>query len=196
MNQQHTPKAAGGPAPPARGASGRAPRRPAQNPAQNPARNTDQKMAMSDGEFTRLADRVQALTGIVLPLYKRQLVISRLRKRLRSLGLDGFGAYLAYLASPAGEAATGEMINVITTNLTAFFREGHHFDDMARILAPRPGAAGKPRRRRIWSAPSPPRACCPCACGCPPANVGLSRPTPGGCPGRCWLPTVGVPTAG
>ncbi len=152
MNQQHTPKAAGGPAPPARGASGRTPRRPAQNPAQNPARNTDQKMAMSDGEFTRLADRVQALTGIVLPLYKRQLVISRLRKRLRSLGLDGFGAYLAYLDSPAGEAETGEMINVITTNLTAFFREGHHFDDMARILAPRPGEAGKTRRRRIWSA--------------------------------------------
>ena len=109
-------------------------------------------MAMSDGEFTRLAGRVQALTGIVLPLYKRQLVISRLRKRLRALGIDGFGAYLAYLDSPAGETEAGEMINVITTNLTAFFREGHHFEDMAQVLAPRPEEAGTTRRRRIWSA--------------------------------------------
>jgi chemotaxis protein methyltransferase CheR len=108
--------------------------------------------AMSNSEFARLADRVQALTGIVLPLHKRQLVISRLRKRLRALGIDGFGAYLAYLDSPAGEAETGEMINVITTNLTAFFREGHHFEDMARILAQHPGDAGAKPRRRIWSA--------------------------------------------
>ena len=107
---------------------------------------------MSNGEFARLTARVQALTGIVLPLHKRQLVISRLRKRLRALGIDGFGAYLAYLDSPAGEVESGEMINVITTNLTAFFREGHHFEDMTRILAQHPGHAGAKPRRRIWSA--------------------------------------------
>ena len=112
--------------------------------------------AMSDSEFARLAERVKALTGIMLPLHKRQLVISRLRKRLRSLRLESFGAYLAFLDSPAGDAETGEMINVITTNLTSFFREGHHFEDMAQILAPEPGApAAGPRaarRLRIWSA--------------------------------------------
>ncbi len=108
--------------------------------------------AMSDGEFARLADRVLALTGIVLPPHKRQLVISRLCRRLRALGLGGFRAYLAYLASPAGGAETGELINAVTTNQTAFFREGHHFEDMARTLARHPGAAGGRPRRRIWSA--------------------------------------------
>lgn len=126
------------------------------------------QVEMSDGEFAQFADRVLALTGIVLPLHKRQLVISRVRKRLRALGLDDFSAYLAHLDGPAGDAETGEMINVITTNLTAFFRESHHFEDLARLLAPnpvtntvqgaaagpaaRPGNAGIGRRMRIWSA--------------------------------------------
>jgi len=105
--------------------------------------------ALSDQEFGLLAARVQALTGIVLPLHKRQLVISRLRKRLRSLGIDGFGAYIAYLDSPEGEAETGELINVITTNLTAFFREGHHFEDLARTQGGRGPTSG---RVRVWSA--------------------------------------------
>jgi len=149
MNLQRNPKAADGPAAPA--PSARHAWEASGQSARQPAQNTGQKTAMSTGEFTRLADRVQALTGIVLPLHKRQLVISRLRKRLRALGIDGFGAYLAYLDSPAGEAESGEMINVITTNLTAFFREGHHFEDMAQVLAPLPGEAGTTRRRRIWS---------------------------------------------
>ena len=108
--------------------------------------------AMSDGEFARLSAKVLALTGIELPPHKRQLVISRLRKRLRALGIDGFGNYLAYLASPAGEAESGEMVNAVTTNQTAFFRERHHFEDLAQILARRPGDAGGHPRRRIWSA--------------------------------------------
>ena len=111
---------------------------------------------LSDRQFARLAERVQALTGIVLQLHKRQLVIGRLRKRLGALGLDDFGDYLVYLDSPAGEAETVEMVNVITTNLTAFFREGHHFKDMTQVLAAHTGAAGgipgASRRLRIWSA--------------------------------------------
>ncbi len=108
--------------------------------------------AMSEREFARLAERVRALTGIVLAPHKRQFVVSRLGKRLRALGFDGFRAYLAYLASPAGTTAeAGELVNAITTNQTGFFREGHHFEDLARILAPPPGAAGG-RPRRIWSA--------------------------------------------
>lgn len=107
---------------------------------------------MSDREFTRLGDRVEARTGIVLPPHKRQLVISRLRRRVRALGIDSFGAYLAYLDSPSGAAETCEMVNAMTTNLTAFFREAHHFEDMARVLAPRPGKPGPARRQRIWSA--------------------------------------------
>ncbi len=146
MNLQRIPKAAEGPATPTPSA------RHAREASGQSARQSAQKLAMSNGEFARLTARVQALTGIVLPPHKRQLVISRLRKRLRALELDGFGAYLTHLDSPAGEAETGEMINVITTNLTAFFREGHHFEDMAQILTPRLGQPGTTRRWRIWSA--------------------------------------------
>jgi chemotaxis protein methyltransferase CheR len=136
---------------------------------------------MSDQQFTRLAQRVQALTGIVLPPHKRQLVISRLRKRLRALRFDDFGAYLAYLDSPGGAAESGEMINVITTNLTAFFRERHHFSDLAAILSE--GAAGsagagsaKKRRWRIWSAA--------CSTGEEPYSIAITalqsgQPAPG-----------------
>jgi chemotaxis protein methyltransferase CheR len=139
--------------------------RDATGPSLQPAA---QQSVMSDGDFTQFAGRVLALTGIVLPPHKRQLVISRLRKRLRALDLCDFGAYLAHLDGPGGEVEAGELINVITTNLTAFFREGHHFEDLARIIAPAafrksdagPTAgtaatiryAGAARRLRIWSA--------------------------------------------
>jgi chemotaxis protein methyltransferase CheR len=70
------------------------------------------------------------------------------------LGLASFEAYLAYLVSPAGKGEVGEMINVVTTNLTSFFRESHHFEDMVEVLTNRGGAApsaGSPRRIRIWA---------------------------------------------
>ena len=108
---------------------------------------------MTDAVFIDLTNRINGYSGIVFPDEKKQLVESRLRKRLRKLGLDSFEAYLAYLASPAGKGEVGEMINVVTTNLTSFFRESHHFSDMAEVLA-KGGAAshgGAPRRIRIWS---------------------------------------------
>ena len=114
------------------------------------------RAAMSDGDFARLAGRIEALTGIELPPHKHELLSCRLRKRLRKLRIDDFGAYLAYLDSPVGEAETCEMINVVTTNQTGFFREGHHFGDMAQVLAQHPretgGEIGAARRLRIWSA--------------------------------------------
>ncbi len=122
--------------------------------------------AMSDREFSRLSGRVLELTGIVLPPHKRQLVITRLSKRLRALGLGGFGAYLDHLDSPAGVAETGEMVNVITTNLTSFFREGHHFKDLVSVLAQLPGGTGAKQRRRIWSAA--------CSTGEEPYSIAIS----------------------
>ncbi len=118
---------------------------------------------MSEGEFASFSQRIHSLTGIVLPARKRQLVISRLSKRLRALGLDGFGAYLDHLDSVDGREETGELINVITTNLTSFFRESHHFEDMVQTLTRHPDDPGlihsrrytdpgTAERRRIWSA--------------------------------------------
>ncbi len=106
---------------------------------------------MSDGEFKSLAQLIYRQTGIVLPISKRQLVVSRLRKRLNLLALDGFSEYLRFLDSPAGGREIGEMTNAITTNLTRFFREPHHFDDMRNVVAAAQKSGSCPDRMRIWT---------------------------------------------
>ena len=60
---------------------------------------------------------------------KRNLVYGRLGRRLRALGCSTFAAYLMLLDGPDAEAEHAVMINAITTNLTGFFREAHHFGD-------------------------------------------------------------------
>lgn len=116
-----------------------------------PPSAAEPRSELTDAEFGKLAERVRHLTGIVLPLHKRQMVISRLRKRLRVLGIGEFGDYIKHLDSAAGAAETGELINVVTTNLTSFFRESHHFEDLKSVLAEAAGSGAK-RRLRIWSA--------------------------------------------
>jgi chemotaxis protein methyltransferase CheR len=111
----------------------------------------DREFAMSDDEFRRIADRVLRTAGIVLKDHKRQMVYTRLARRLRALGLSSFAAYLELLDSPAGAAELQDFTNAVTTNLTSFFREAHHFDHLRdAVVAPRL-AEGR-RRLRIWSA--------------------------------------------
>jgi chemotaxis protein methyltransferase CheR len=101
-------------------------------------------------DFRAIVAIVREASGIVLTEVKRELVYSRLRRRLRALGLHSFADYRALLDGPDGNAELVRMINAITTNLTGFFREGHHFDFLADRLLP---ALPRARRRlRIWSA--------------------------------------------
>src|SRR4051812_24524126 len=105
---------------------------------------------LSQAEFERLRELVRSHTGIALSDAKRQLVYGRLARRLRALELRTFGEYISVIE--AGEVAElEEFANAITTNLTSFFREPHHFDYLGRELLPalarRPGL----RRLRLWS---------------------------------------------
>jgi chemotaxis protein methyltransferase CheR len=107
---------------------------------------------LSDAEFAEIRRLVREHTGIALADSKRELVYSRLVRRLRRLRLDSFRDYLAILER--GDAAElEEFTNAITTNLTSFFRESHHFEFLAETVLPmlekRNAAA---RRLRIWSA--------------------------------------------
>lgn len=106
---------------------------------------------LSEATFRAISARVHALTGIVLKEHKRQMVFTRLSRRLRALGLEDFDAYLAHLDTPAGAGEVAELINAITTNLTAFFREAHHFEHL-RDAVIQPRAAAGAARCRIWSA--------------------------------------------
>jgi chemotaxis protein methyltransferase CheR len=110
------------------------------------------EFAFSDEDFTALRALVHRMTGISLSETKRNLVYGRLSRRLRILRLDSFAQYRKLLESEPDGQEMVEFCNAITTNLTSFFREAHHFEYLRQqILAPlaeaRPG-----HRLRIWSA--------------------------------------------
>ena len=102
-------------------------------------------------DFEALRTLVKQLTGINLSDQKRELVYGRLARRLRVLLLQSFAQYREVLAHDGGQEIA-QFCNAITTNLTAFFREPHHFDYLReQVLAPMANGAAT-RRLRIWSA--------------------------------------------
>lgn len=114
---------------------------------------TTQEYELGDHEFSRIASIVKKEAGIVLGPHKRNLVYGRLAKRLRMRGLRDFTEYLEIVDSADGGNERREMLNAITTNLTAFFREGHHFEMLEKEILPelmkmREKSGG---RVRIWS---------------------------------------------
>lgn len=111
---------------------------------------------ISDAEFEAFRRLIRAVAGISLSDSKRQLLCSRLAKRLRHLRLASFSEYYTYLKKhdPQG-AERREMVNCITTNKTHFFREPHHFEFLSERVFPeiaRRAGASEKRRLRIWSA--------------------------------------------
>lgn len=107
---------------------------------------------MSDRDFAMIQSIAYRLTGISLSEHKKNMVYGRLVRRLRALRLGSFDQYCA-LIDQENSAEHVEFINSITTNLTSFFREGHHFDFLAQKLLPTlAGRQGGSKRLRIWSA--------------------------------------------
>jgi chemotaxis protein methyltransferase CheR len=115
------------------------------------ARSAPREFPFTEREFDRIARILHDRTGIDMPRSKEALVYARLAKRLRQLGLDGFGAYLKLVEAPDSDELD-DMLAALTTNVTRFFREPHHFDDMRNRLLPGLAAAAKKRTRvRFWS---------------------------------------------
>jgi chemotaxis protein methyltransferase CheR len=107
----------------------------------------------TDADFESLRTLVRQVAGIALADCKRELVYCRLSRRLRHLGLGTFTAYRELLASDSGQGELREFTNAVTTNLTAFFRERHHFDYLRDSLLKLRAADPKGSRRiRIWCA--------------------------------------------
>jgi chemotaxis protein methyltransferase CheR len=108
--------------------------------------------SLSDSQFKFICDKVYDTTGIVLDERKREMVYRRLMRRTRQLNLPSFDAYCKLLQDGSGEELPN-FTNAITTNLTSFFRESHHFDYLTEKFLPH--HADKYRhthRLRIWSA--------------------------------------------
>ncbi|SFM93003.1 chemotaxis protein methyltransferase CheR [Izhakiella capsodis] len=99
-----------------------------------------QRLPLSDVHFKRISELIYQRAGIVLADHKREMVYNRLVRRLRILNLDDFGRYLALLENTPGSAEWQAFINALTTNLTAFFREAHHFPLLAEQAKKRSGS--------------------------------------------------------
>ncbi len=117
----------------------------------SPPGDEGREFEFSDADFRALAKLAYEHAGISLGEGKRNLVYTRISRRLRTLGLATFQDYRAFLSQDRKEIEN--FINSISTNLTRFFRESHHFDHLREHIAAkfisRPLAA---RRLRIWSA--------------------------------------------
>jgi chemotaxis protein methyltransferase CheR len=120
---------------------------------------------LTDAEFDRIRVLVREHTGISLSDAKRQLVYGRLARRLRALRLPDFSSYISILES--GEPAEiEEFTNAVTTNLTSFFREPHHFEYLGREALPAIVQRDQGLRRlRIW--------CCAASTGEEPYSIAM-----------------------
>ncbi len=106
---------------------------------------------LSASEFQAICKSVYRHTGIALSDSKQHLVYSRLARRLRHANMSCFTDYLDLIEHDATERE--EFCNAITTNLTSFFRELHHFEHLAAVVLPAlQRSKAQSRKIRIWSA--------------------------------------------
>ena len=106
----------------------------------------------TDRDFKLVQQLVAEHTGINLTEAKKDLVYGRLSKRIRKLGLSSFQEYINYV-NDDHESELINFINAITTNLTSFFRENHHFEYLRNKLIPELLQRNEDTRKiRIWSA--------------------------------------------
>ncbi|WP_371816380.1 CheR family methyltransferase [Roseateles sp. DAIF2] len=128
------------------------------------AETIDHEFSFSRADFDRVRQLIYKHAGISLHDGKHAMVYSRLSRRLRDTGHRSFASYLQWLEAATGPQADQEwqeFVNCLTTNLTAFFREEHHFHALADDLKP---LAGKPVR--IW--------CCAASTGEEPYSIAIT----------------------
>jgi chemotaxis protein methyltransferase CheR len=117
------------------------------------AQAAGREFAFTGEDFRTIAAVLHGDAGIYLPDTKATLVYSRLAKRLRILGLSSFREYCALIQGKDGLDERQSMLAALTTNVTRFFREPHHFEDLRHNVLP--ALAAKARgggRVRLWSA--------------------------------------------
>jgi chemotaxis protein methyltransferase CheR len=140
------------------------------------------EFSLSDREFELLRRLVQERTGIALGPHKREMLRARLARRLRALGLGTYLDYYRLLTEGRdGAEELPRFINAVTTNVTDFFREAHHFRFLAEQWLPRrrAGAARDGNRRlRFWSVA--------CSTGEEPYSIALALRGALGPAAVCW----------
>lgn len=123
------------------------------------------EISLSEREFSRIKSRVYKVAGISLSDAKRTLVVSRLSKIVRALGLASFDDYVDFLEKGASASDGQDFVNALTTNLTRFYREDHHFDHLRSFVGTLMNERPRGTRLRIWSAG--------CSTGQEPYTIGM-----------------------
>ena len=127
----------------------------------------DGEFVFTNADFQAVAEVLYATSGIHLPDSKAALVYSRLAKRLRALGLRTFREYVALVKSDAGKEERERLLMALTTNVTRFFREPHHFDHLIEtVLTPMADKVKAGAPLRIWSSA--------CSTGQEPYSIALA----------------------
>ncbi|RUR41373.1 CheR family methyltransferase [Vreelandella populi] len=99
----------------------------------------ERDLVLTDADFARIRELIYQRAGIVLAEHKREMVYSRLAKRLRHHNMTRFTDYLVRLERQPEAKEWEAFTNALTTNLTAFFREAHHFPLLAEHIRQKPG---------------------------------------------------------
>lgn len=108
---------------------------------------------LSPAEFEKIAGLIKDKAGITITDGSHTLVVSRLSRHLKRLGLDSFDSYLALLQRPDSSEEVSQLVDALTTNTTKFFREPHHFDILEEQLVTHlADQARSGKRVRLWSA--------------------------------------------
>ncbi|MGH6997997.1 MAG: CheR family methyltransferase [Phenylobacterium sp.] len=107
----------------------------------------------TEDDFKKIANILHSHAGIALAEGKAALVYSRLAKRLRSLGMRSFREYCSLVEGQQGVDERQAMMAALTTNVTRYFREPHHFDHLRDVVMPKLAeTARRGGRVRLWSA--------------------------------------------
>ena len=117
---------------------------------------------MSTRDFDRVCELIRGHAGIALNPSKKSMVYSRLARRLRATGKKSFEEYLDFLEGGGSSSEWQDFVNALTTNLTSFFRESHHFPVLTEHLQK---LKSKPRIN-IW--------CCAASTGEEPYSIAIT----------------------
>ncbi|GAA0828739.1 MAG: chemotaxis protein CheR [Cupriavidus sp.] len=115
-------------------------------PVLAPLRDDMRDFLLTERDFEKVRALIHKRAGISLGSHKREMVYSRLARRLRALGISDFGTYLSLLEADDHSDEWEYFTNALTTNLTSFFREAHHFP----LLAEHAKKVGRPYS--VWCA--------------------------------------------
>lgn len=119
----------------------------------NACQSIERSQSLSAADFKRLSEFIYQELGIKMPGAKKTMLEGRLQKRLRVLGFGSFRDYCDYLFSPQGSGSELiQMIDLVTTNKTDFFREPEHFDYLRQKVLPEWERKHPGKKLAVWSA--------------------------------------------